>query len=373
MQGFETLKREHFQVDDASSESQVEKKVKVEGDGLSPVEIKITIPKLPLYSHVSLSPKDRAPQLEFDVDKDPYLVTGSKGYRMIRATHGVNEGTWYFEVKVMSSSHGSLIPHFRLGWSTALGDLQAPVGFDAYSYGYRDIEGTFFHQSHGHVYGQPYQVGDTIGFLIHLPQWPKDMPREPSSNAMIHSEYCYGVEPWKKAMAISPLKQDKMCQEGFMECFVNGVSQGKMVHELPIHTYYPAISIYNYGRIRLQVNEPFQYPPISCDSTVQSLIQPIGLAPKLIINGENEIYNHEMQFRQTKTEQEIIDLQMAKLNANAGEGRVFTLDHSQFHMEDGLTMDGIPIWAKSIPGLGCWVNLPKERARNVAIKEEMTT
>jgi hypothetical protein len=44
----------------------------------------------------------------------------------------------------------------RLGWSTEKGDLQAPVGYDGFSFAYRDKEGTIFHQSRGRTHLEPY-------------------------------------------------------------------------------------------------------------------------------------------------------------------------------------------------------------------------
>lgn len=58
---------------------------------------------------------------------------------MIRATHGVHHGGYFWEAMILGSS--SAEAHFRIGWSTRQGELQAPVGYDAYSYGYRDLEG----------------------------------------------------------------------------------------------------------------------------------------------------------------------------------------------------------------------------------------
>ena len=61
---------------------------------------------------------------------------------MAKATHGVWEGHWYFEV-VLNQSVG----HTRIGWSQISGDLQAPCGYDIFSYSYRDSPGTLFHNS----------------------------------------------------------------------------------------------------------------------------------------------------------------------------------------------------------------------------------
>lgn len=59
---------------------------------------------------------------------------------MARATHGVHKGSYYWEVEFLSCDDGEE-GHVRVGWSTRQGELQAPVGFDKNSYGYRDVAG----------------------------------------------------------------------------------------------------------------------------------------------------------------------------------------------------------------------------------------
>jgi hypothetical protein len=61
------------------------------------------------------------------------------GYRMIRATHGVHNGAYYWECQIVPTSDSAA--HVRLGWSTRQGELQAPVGYDRFSFAYRDISG----------------------------------------------------------------------------------------------------------------------------------------------------------------------------------------------------------------------------------------
>jgi hypothetical protein len=51
------------------------------------------------FEAVSLSHFDRAPQLR--ISKDALTVSGHKGYRLIRGTHGVSQGAWYCEATVM--------------------------------------------------------------------------------------------------------------------------------------------------------------------------------------------------------------------------------------------------------------------------------
>ncbi|CAL9154133.1 unnamed protein product [Musa hybrid cultivar] len=74
---------------------------------------------------ICLSRVYKAEKVELSDDR---LSAGStKGYRMVRATRGVQEGAWYFEIKVVRLGETG---HTRLGWTTEKGDLQAPVGYD---------------------------------------------------------------------------------------------------------------------------------------------------------------------------------------------------------------------------------------------------
>jgi Set1/Ash2 histone methyltransferase complex subunit ASH2 len=57
-----------------------------------------------------------------------------------------------------------------VGWSTEKGSIDRPLGFDVYSYSYRDKEGTKFHVSQGESYGESYGSGDVIGCYIQLPE-----------------------------------------------------------------------------------------------------------------------------------------------------------------------------------------------------------
>jgi hypothetical protein len=51
------------------------------------------------FETVTLSPFDRAPQLR--LSKDALTVSGYKGYRLIRGTHGVSQGAWYCEATIL--------------------------------------------------------------------------------------------------------------------------------------------------------------------------------------------------------------------------------------------------------------------------------
>ena len=60
---------------------------------------------------------------------------------MVRATHGVHAGAYYFEVEILKSD--GVDAHVRVGWSTRQGELQSFVGYDKWSFGVRDLNGMF--------------------------------------------------------------------------------------------------------------------------------------------------------------------------------------------------------------------------------------
>lgn len=116
---------------------------------------------------ILLSKIYKAEKIELSADR--LTASGSKGYRMVRATRGVVEGAWYFEIYVDRLGDTG---HTRLGWSTRRGDLQAPVGYDAHSYSYRDLDGCKVHSALREGYGDAYNEKDVIGFYINLPREP---------------------------------------------------------------------------------------------------------------------------------------------------------------------------------------------------------
>jgi len=60
---------------------------------------------------------------------------------MIRGTHAVNSGSYYFEVLLEDCPSENV--HYRVGWASRFGELQGPVGYDKFSFGFRDVDGIF--------------------------------------------------------------------------------------------------------------------------------------------------------------------------------------------------------------------------------------
>jgi COMPASS component BRE2 len=115
------------------------------------------------------------------LDESARHITTDKGFRMAKANVGVREGRWYWECKITSgilsrkekhnpeeSSRG----HVRMGWARREATLDAPVGFDAYSYGIRDVAGQKVFRSRPADFfpaGEDVREGDVIGLEINLP------------------------------------------------------------------------------------------------------------------------------------------------------------------------------------------------------------
>lgn len=69
----------------------------------------------------------------------------------------------------------------RIGWGQEYANLQAPLGYDKFGYSWRSRKGTKFHESHGKSYCQGYGEGDTLGFLIVLPQTSTNIDYMPNT------------------------------------------------------------------------------------------------------------------------------------------------------------------------------------------------
>ncbi|MCO5599597.1 hypothetical protein L7F22_053703 [Adiantum nelumboides] len=204
---------------------------------------------------ISLSKYDKAEKIELSENR--LSASSTKGYRMVRATRGVQEGTWYYEIIVEQLGPTG---HTRLGWSTQKGDVQAPVGFDSNSYGYRDLDGSKTHVAVREVYGDLYVEGDVIGFYIHLPNGAEYAPKQ----APLLS---YRGRPF-----LSDGKEEQARRvPGSEICFFrNGVCQGTAFKDIYGGRYFPAASMYTLPKepcctVRFNFGPDFRYPPKDLD------------------------------------------------------------------------------------------------------------
>lgn len=205
---------------------------------------------------VLLALHDRAPQLR--VSEDRLAVTGEKGYCMVRATHCVSRGIWYWEATIEEMPEGSAT---RLGWGQEYANLQAPLGYDKFGYSWRSRKGTRFHESHGKHYSPAYGEGDTLGFLIvlpqddfisYIPQTYKDRPLVKFKSHLYYEE---------KDRVNESLKNLKVLSGSKIIYFKNGECQGVAFEDIYAGSYYPAISIYKSATVSVNFGPHFKYPP----------------------------------------------------------------------------------------------------------------
>ena len=190
--------------------------------------------------------------------------------------------------------------NLRMGWSQISGDLQAPCGFDNYSYSMRVNTSTCYQVAYGFPYGEPIKPGDVLGILIHLPEldpiekqdieerrWHAGERYRPFNYTRPESERPPDAPP-----DIPPLPILKGSE---IEYFLNGKSLGNAFQDLYLGKYYPAISSYMGGKVELNFGPKFKFPPTETWKDVKiraiseleyqppSVPLPLSSEPKLLL------------------------------------------------------------------------------------------
>ncbi|KXZ54453.1 hypothetical protein GPECTOR_4g1004 [Gonium pectorale] len=201
---------------------------------------------------VLISKVYKAAQLQLSEDR--LSVTGHKGFRTARGSHGTHEGALYCEVRVV---HTGKTGHCRVGWCTRKAELQAPVGYDTFGFSYRDVDGSKVSNGLREPFGQPFSEGDVIGMYIYLPKGGRTL--EPQGN-----EYAKYKGRW---MRIEDVEPDPEPLPGSVIAFsVNGQYQGVAFRDFNEGTYYPAVSLYTMpeqsegATVSVNFGPMFQYP-----------------------------------------------------------------------------------------------------------------
>lgn len=207
-------------------------------------------------SSVLLALHDRAPQLR--ISEDRLAVTGDKGYCMVRATHAVSRGSWYWEATIEEMPESSAT---RLGWAQEYANLQAPLGYDKFGYSWRSRKGTRFHECRGKHYSSGYGEGDTLGFLIILPESPeinyiphtyKDRPLVKFKSHLYYEE---------KDRVTESLKALKVLSGSKLIFFKNGACQGVAFSDIYGGHYFPTLSIHKSATVSVNFGPNFKYSP----------------------------------------------------------------------------------------------------------------
>jgi Set1/Ash2 histone methyltransferase complex subunit ASH2 len=152
--------------------------------------------------------------------------------------------------------------HVRMGWSMRTGELQAPVGYDRWSYGYRDVLGSRVHNSkrEDRWGGVSFGPGDVIGFAICLVG-----PENKAPNAMEEDGAAtkkVGAAAAKAATATNHIRFFKNGEAIGNFIVSRGVRIGGAAFDnIQSGTYYPAISSYMGGSARANFGPHFMHPP----------------------------------------------------------------------------------------------------------------
>jgi len=208
------------------------------------------------YTHIQLSSQDMAQGMSLNEQKTS--VTSRKGFRSVRTNLGFTTGTYICEVLVERLGQSG---HARLGFGTKQNELQAPVGFDAFGYGYRDVDGSKVHKAKREKYAEAFKEKDVVGMLLHLPlqlQAEAEDKGEKESNPLGTKEGSVEQLTGSKDGAAAALAAAAIPAQATVSqpstrgniknskiiFFKNGVYQGIAFEDLLEGSYFPCGSLY---------------------------------------------------------------------------------------------------------------------------------
>jgi len=141
--------------------------------------------------------------------------------------------------------------HLRVGWSMRTGELQAPVGYDRWSFAIRDIGGSIITNSQridNWVGAEGFGPGDVIGCAISLEDVGENDKVDDDPDAASNNS----IRFFKNGICMGEFVIAKGKRSGGEAPFHN---------DIPAGTYYPAVSCYLGGSVRANFGPKFLYPP----------------------------------------------------------------------------------------------------------------
>lgn len=183
-----------------------------------------------------------APQLQIDIQANIVSMPCCKGYCSSKASHGVESGTWYFEVKVIKGAA-------RVGWGQALAEIQAPVGYDEYSYAISNKHRKIFHCSRGYpvIFDDHLEV---IGCLLSIPDDLELLQDDSELKSEIESKY-----PPLNFLTTYNVKQS-ILKRGSIQFFADSREiPDARFENIYRAKYYPSISIFGDAVVKVLFKE----------------------------------------------------------------------------------------------------------------------
>jgi Set1/Ash2 histone methyltransferase complex subunit ASH2 len=328
-------------------------------------------------SSSSSNSSNTANDIEAQITVNDHLVCKQqegemRGYRMARASHGVNSsaGSYYYEViiqkpptakelvnslpsnvrlgpklqremqealeaeeereskvrkenesKTMKDDDQNMPPvnnadevgkvtgfgsHVRLGWSMRTGDLQAPVGYDKWSYGVRSIGGSKIHCSRreDHWGGEPFESGDVVGCAISMVSDGSEKGDE-REGTDIGTTGGRGQQPRGNENHIRFFKNGLPMGEFVIS---KGKREGGAAFIVPNGVYYPAISLYMGATVKVNFGPNFIYPPRKLPTGLKFRPMSNLCQPPLSIEESSVKVAKERTFRKADTQQKFLEL-----------------------------------------------------------------
>jgi hypothetical protein len=191
-----------------------------------------------------------APQLRVDPIVGLVTMPCAKGYCSAKASHGVEFGCWYFEVEVLRGA-------VRVGWGQTLAEVQAPIGYDEFGYGYSNRHAALFHCCKSVRTGDAAREGCVIGCLIRLPQ------------DIAHVKLLTEEEKTRTVEAQFPplhfnlnyrIRQDALSQAQVL-FYVDGVEVSRHFTQIYRAKYFPMVSLFGDAQARVTLGgERLRFP-----------------------------------------------------------------------------------------------------------------
>jgi Set1/Ash2 histone methyltransferase complex subunit ASH2 len=195
------------------------------------------------------------------VQPDGVTVKGHRGYGLARCNRGFVEGCWYYEAVVQ---HAPGEGNCRIGWVQAKDEtqLQAYPGFDEWGYGYRDKDGTYFHQARASGQGPSYGQGDVVGCLLHVPAGPLAAEKARLvAQQGLQEEYDDWVTKQPGVTQLDITGLHSAVPGSAVVFYKNGVEAGVAFRDVRHGVWYPAVGLYGGGTVTLNFGPNFRFPP----------------------------------------------------------------------------------------------------------------
>ncbi|KAA8906833.1 hypothetical protein TRICI_005072 [Trichomonascus ciferrii] len=253
----------------------------------------------PFQARMSYEDRNKTHML---LSADATVISTQAGFRSARANVFVNEGTWYYEVKILRGNDSELgDAHIRAGFTRREATMEGPVGCDGYGYGIRDVGGDKVHLSRPKKFmDESFKTGDVIGFEITIPHRSSYTPNYFRDRYPIRYKGHLFFEvldytPTKPMdELLTPLSVLKKKREGidhfhpqtipdsYIRVYKNGKDMGNAFEDLyeflppaskfntPFDKrtfddgqlgYYPTVSVFKGGVAKVNFGPDFDYPP----------------------------------------------------------------------------------------------------------------